>query len=636
MWKLNVNIFQKIPLRNRHVLILDMLLLLLTPAIALGLRVDLQTVGQYTKPLLLFTLVSLLIKWLVFYYFGLYRRYWLYANTADLFTIALATGVTTLLCTGFVFGQSLLPSITHLLPRSTSFIDGLLTLVVVGGNRFLVRFVQEEFQTANHRAKMRRVLVIGAGRTGAMCVRELQNADEAAFTPIAFLDDNPAKKGLQVRGLPVLGDIAQLPAIAKTHAIDDVVIAIPDAAGDVIRRIVKLCEVARVPSFILPSFTDLISGRLKVSQLRKVEIQDLLRRKPVQTDISHVHTLVHAHRVLVTGAGGSIGSELCRQLLQSQPAVLYLLGHGENSIFQLVQELKQTCLADKRLQQVAIYPIVADIRDYERLAQAFALAQPELVFHAAAHKHVPLMEMPHNIHDAVSNNVLGTWNLLQLCERTNVERFVLISSDKAVNPANVMGATKRLAEMLVQDVAYRTQRPFVAVRFGNVLGSRGSVVPIFEEQIRRGGPITITHPDMERFFMTIPEAVQLVLQAACFQQAGAIYVLDMGEPVKIVDLARDLIELSGYRVDQDIQIAFTGLRPGEKLSEELFTNTESHRRTQHEKIFQTSSQTNEVDFTMAVAQAFLRDMPEQSQFQLHEQLFRYVQRPSAVLLTAST
>jgi FlaA1/EpsC-like NDP-sugar epimerase len=358
--------------------------------------------------------------------------------------------------------------------------------------------------------------------------------------------------------------------------LDQVLIAMPTAPGQAIRAIKDVCESIPVACKTIPGIYELLSGTVEVNQIRDVQIEDLLRRDPVRIkadDASYVYHKV----VLITGAGGSIGSELCRQVAHRGPRKLVLLGHGENSIYLIQQEL---CAKFPSLELV---PVIADIRDKNRLCQVFEAHRPDVIFHAAAHKHVPLMEL--NLAEAVTNNISGTHHMLQAAEQFDVERFVLISSDKAVNPANIMGATKRIAELMVQDIAHRTGRNFVAVRFGNVLGSRGSVVPRFKRQIAAGGPVTITHPDMERYFMTIPEAVYLVLQAASLGQSGELFVLDMGEPVKIVDLARDLITLSGLQPDRDIEIKFTGIRPGEKLKERLFLDDEDYEPTPHEKVF---------------------------------------------------
>jgi FlaA1/EpsC-like NDP-sugar epimerase len=398
-----------------------------------------------------------------------------------------------------------------------------------------------------------------------------------------------------IHRIRVLGAREALPELVRQYHVEQVIIAMPTAPGKAVREIADICETAGIRARIIPGMYELLDGTVHINQLRDVQIEDLLRREPVRTDTAQVAALLRGRRVLVTGAGGSIGSELCRQIVRFDPAQLVLLGHGENSIFDIYNELRPASIAPApgRVQRdrsdlspslcSEVGAVIADIRSADRLRAVFAQYRPEIVFHAAAHKHVPLMET--NIEDAITNNVLGTQRLVEASVAAGVTHFVLISTDKAVNPTSVMGATKRVAELIVQSAARETGRCFVAVRFGNVLGSRGSVVPLFQKQILAGGPVTVTHRDIQRYFMTIPEAVQLVLQAAALGRGGDLFLLDMGEPVRIVDLARDLIRLSGLEPDQDIEIRYTGLRPGEKLSEDLFGADETRNRTQHEKIF---------------------------------------------------
>jgi FlaA1/EpsC-like NDP-sugar epimerase len=392
--------------------------------------------------------------------------------------------------------------------------------------------------------------------------------------------------------LPVLGDLAAIPDLVLAHEIDEIVIAMPRASGAVVRQVVRAALVAGVKTRTVPAMSDIISGRVSVASLRQVEIQDLLRRDPIQTDLDQVRVLATGETVMVTGAGGSIGSELVRQVARLEPAQVLLLGHGENSIFDILAELAE------RFPHVTAVPVVADVRDRERLRQIFEQYRPYSVFHAAAHKHVPLMEC--NVAEAVTNNVLGTKNVTELAAEYGVEHLVLISTDKAVRPTNIMGATKRVAEQIVQEIAESQERKFVAVRFGNVLGSRGSVVPTFLRQIRTGGPVTVTHPEMRRYFMTIPEAVQLVLQAGALGRGGEVFVLDMGEPVKVLDLATDLIRLSGLEVGTDIEIRFTGARPGEKLYEELFFDSENAIPTDHPKVLRAKNGTLPIGLSTVV------------------------------------
>ncbi len=569
-------------MRNRHLFLLDIVLLAVTPTLALVMRVDSAAwVASYAPALIRFTILALIIKLVIFFLFGLYRRYWRYASVDELVSIILAVGSAILIIAGVFFGAGILGlDNARSLPRSVPFIDGLLTLVVVGGSRFSVRIAAHKRRRSEQKNNSKTVLIVGAGDAGAVIARELLSSRHININPVGFVDDDPNKQKKSIHGIPVLGTRKDIPRLAKQYDVEEVVIAIPTAPGNVIREIRTLCEAAGVPSRTMPGMYEILSGQISVSQLRNVDIEDLLRREPICINAQDVEKMLSGKRVLVTGAGGSIGSELCRQMARWSPDHLILLGHGENSVFLIEQELRH------RWPKLSLGVVVADIRDLPRLTAIFEQTKPQVIFHAAAHKHVPMMEA--NCADAISNNVGGTRALVQLAERFGVERFVLISSDKAVNPTNVMGVTKRVSEKIVQAVAQRTGRPYVAVRFGNVLGSRGSVVPTFREQIAWGGPVTVTHPEVTRYFMTIPEAVQLVLQAATLAgtecQTG-VFVLDMGKPIKIVDLARDLIELSGKEVGRDIEIVFTGLRPGEKLFEELFRDGEDYRRTRHTKIF---------------------------------------------------
>ncbi len=586
-------------LRNRHFLLLDGLILCFTPSLALMLRVEgSQALETYGPGLAIYTIVALIIRLPIFYVLGLYARYWRYASVDEMIQIVTAGLVSTMLIVAVFFGvripalgicDALEPACT--LPRSIPFIDALLVVLAVGATRFSVRAAALHSQRGRRDRSLQRVLIMGAGEAGTMIVREMNANPQIGLDPIGFVDDDPEKRGARIRGLPVLGDRAALPHLVEEHKIDQVIIAMPTAPGKAIREVLAICEQVGVPTKTMPGMYELLGGQVSVNQLRNVQIEDLLRRDPVQTDIAAVQDLLHGRCVLVTGGGGSIGSELCRQILRCHPARLVIVGHGENSIFEIQQELQRAVngAGGRRVngRQPSSLPevisVIADIRFPERLLHTFQQHRPHIVFHAAAHKHLPLME--ENPGEAITNNVLGTRNVLHAALACGVERFVLISTDKAVNPTSIMGASKRVAELLVHQAAKQSGRPYAAVRFGNVLGSRGSVVLTFKQQIAAGGPVTVTDPQMTRFFMTIPEAVQLVLQAVVLGQGGETFVLDMGEPVRIVDLARDLISLSGLEVGRDIDITFTGLRPGEKLYEELFVGGEDYQRTAHQKIF---------------------------------------------------
>ncbi|BDB11810.1 polysaccharide biosynthesis protein [Thermus thermophilus] len=445
--------------------------------------------------------------------------------------------------------------------------------------RLGVRLYWEEKKGRGKGGTKKRVLVVGAGEAGTMVVREMLRHPEAGLYPVGFLDDDPNKRGQTIAGVRVVGALDDLPRAVRALEVDEVLVAIPSAPGSVVRKVVELARAVGVSYRILPGIHEILSGRVGLSQIREVRVEDLLRREPVRLNLEEIAGYLEGRVVLVTGAGGSIGSELVRQVARFHPEQVVLLGRGENSLFSLEKEL------EAQWPELRYKVVVADVRDQDRLRRVFQAYRPQVVFHAAAHKHVPLMEVQPD--EAILNNVGGTHNVVKLCLEFGVERLVNISTDKAVNPTSVMGASKRVAEQVVAWGASRAApgQVFVSVRFGNVLGSRGSVVPLFLEQIKRGGPVTVTHPEMRRYFMTIPEAAQLVLQAGGMGENGRVYVLDMGEPVRILDLAKDLIRLAGFEPYRDIDIVFTGVRPGEKLFEELLTAEEGTEASYHEKIW---------------------------------------------------
>lgn len=570
--------------RNRHFLALDIFILLLTPAAALFLRISSSSEFEgYFSSLLVITLSFLLVKLVFFYFSNLYKRYWQYASVDELARIALVFGTVLIVQYGlfFLFRES--GMVSRGFPRSVPLIEGLLAFVAVGGSRFSVRLADRIRQRARDPRGCEPVLMVGAGEASVAIASEMQGNYRLGLKPVVFVDDDPEKQGLHIRGITVEGSCDEIPVLAQKYRLKRAVIAITTVTGKDIRRILEICSKAGLKTRMVPGVSELLSGRVNVRQLRSVRIEDLLRREPVQVEETAISETVSGARVLVTGGGGSIGGELCRQILMYNPASLILFDHSENAVFEMLVELQSR---KARLQSACdLVGLIGDIRDKGRLNQVFETCLPEIVFHAAAHKHVPLLE--ENISEAVINNVQGTINVLDMCSRFDVSRFVMLSSDKAVNPTSVMGATKRVAELLVRQTATRKNLPYVSVRFGNVLGSRGSVVPRFQEQIKAGGPVTVTDPDVERFFMSIPEAAQLVLQASALAECGEVYVLDMGEPIKIIDLAEDLIRLSGLEPGVDIEIEITELRKGEKLSEELFLHSENPRPTRHEKILVT-------------------------------------------------
>ena len=568
------------PIRNRFLLAADLVLIVTSVLASFALRLDLGPTFVYFMPQAWAMVgVALVVKPTVYYFFGLYRRYWVYASVRELRLIAVATTaaqVVVALLLMLAILTSLLPAT---FPRSVIFIDWLFSLFSVGGLRLTVRLIAESgqlSQKSDGHGGLRRAVVVGAGDAGVLVVREMQRNPQLHMQPVAFVDDDPEKLRKDIHGVRVVGKLKDLQSVIDRSRAREVVIAIPSAPGDVVRLVTQICRRKGIPFRTMPGIYELIGGQVNVSRLREVEISDLLRRQPARIDDEVVGRTLAGKRVLVTGAGGSIGLELCRQVARWAPSQLILLGHGENSIFEALLELGEN------YPELPMRPVIADIRDRGRIGAIFSELKPQVVFHAAAHKHVPLMEL--NVTEAVSNNVLGTRSVVDAALEAGTERLVLISTDKAVQPSSVMGATKALAEMIVRDAAVRTGLPYVSVRFGNVLGSRGSIVPLFKRQIARGGPVTITHPEMKRYFMTIPEAVHLVLQAAGLGEGsdrGEVYVLRMGEQVPIVDLAEDLIRLSGLEPGKDIEIQFTGVRPGEKLEEALWDEGMQYETTSH-------------------------------------------------------
>ena len=507
---------------------------------------------------------------IIFWRFGLYRGLWRYASVTDLRRIFLAV----------LTAAALIPlvlwmfRISAVIPRSVLVIDPALLLLLMGGSRFIYRLWKEHGFYRNLKLNVEPVLVLGASDAAVGLSKELARSRD--WRLVGFLDDNVDKHGRILNGIKVLGALDSLPQWTERMSVKQAIIAMPSASHQVRKRAIEICNQARVKVLTVPSFDDLLSGRVAISQLRAVELDDLLGRDPVQLDAAGLHELFTGKTVLVTGAGGSIGSELCRQIINFKPRTLVMFELNEFALYNMEQEMTA------KFADLDIVCLIGDVRDAARLDQVFSEYKPAVVFHAAAYKHVPLMEQ-HNAWQAIRNNVLGTWSVATAAQRHDVEKFVLISTDKAVNPTNVMGASKRLAEMVCQGLQQPGGTRFIMVRFGNVLGSTGSVIPKFREQIAKGGPITVTHPDITRYFMSIPEAAQLVLQASLMGKGGEIFVLDMGDPVKIVDLANDLIRLSGLSKD-DIRIEFTGLRLGEKLHEELLADNEHTLHTPHIKL----------------------------------------------------
>ena len=520
---------------------------------------------------LIVSAITIISSYLFFSFrLSLYKKAWEYASTGELILI-LKTVTYSILLTGvvqlFIF-QTIYLKVIMVLWMSQ--------LLIIGGSRFVWRIYRDNYLTFENSKK--RTLIIGAGSAGTMVARQLLRNNDSELCPVAFIDDSPTKQNLDILGVPVVAGVDQIEKQVSKLEIDNIIIAIPSLSSKRVKEIFQECAKTSAKTKILPMIEDIVTGKVSVTQLRDVKVEDLLGRDPVHLDIEKISDYIKNQVVLVTGAGGSIGSEICRQIAKYRPKQLILLGHGENSIHAIEMQL----LENYNAIDFELTTEIADIQDESKVKQIFDYYTPDVVYHAAAHKHVPLMER--NPEEAVKNNMIGTLNVAKAAAWSNTGTFVMISSDKAVNPTNVMGATKRLSEMIIQSMNGTCQTKFVAVRFGNVLGSRGSVIPIFTKQIAEGGPVKVTHPDMVRYFMTIPEASSLVIQAGALTQGGEIFVLDMGEPVKIVDLAKNLIRLSGHSFEE-IGVEFSGIRPGEKLFEELLKDDEVQENQIYPKIY---------------------------------------------------
>jgi FlaA1/EpsC-like NDP-sugar epimerase len=548
---------------------IDMLIVATVAYLSLAIRFEGKIPPGYGELVLKFLPFDIAIVIGFFWIFGLYRRLWQYASIGELLAIVGAVTGSSALILGY--SQFFDP----FLPRSVVIIAWFLMILSVGGSRLSIR-VMKHLKCVSHNGQSR-ILIVGAGDTGATVAREIHQHHQESKRIVGFVDDAKSKRGRILLGYKILGSRHDLKRLVDQYQVDEIIISINSVTGEQLRGIVNDCRQTGRLVRMVPGTDVLYNGRSTVDQLREVDLEDLLRRPAVRQDLTQLARYLHDKRILVTGAGGSIGSELCRQISRLQPNSLTLLGKGENSIYEIYQELHT------KYPDLHIEPVIADIRDQKRIRAVFNRIRPEVVFHAAAHKHVPLMELQPE--EAVQNNIFGTKNVAEAAHAAGTGIFVMISTDKAVNPTSVMGTTKRVAEQVIQCINQTSRTRFVAVRFGNVLGSRGSVVPLFKKQIAVGGPVTVTHPEMQRYFMTIPEAVQLVLQAGTMARGGEVFVLDMGQPVKIYDMACTLIELAGLRPHQDIEIKFTGLRPGEKLFEELLSAEEGTSATAHEQIF---------------------------------------------------
>lgn len=553
--------------------LIDFILVSLSIYLGLFLRFDGKIIEPFLSRFINSFAFLAIINIIIYYLFGIYHSLWRNASIDELAMLMFATVTASItdLFVGYILNIRL--------PRSVYVISWLLTFMLMGSFRISYRVLRriKNMNIPLH-DKRKRVMVIGGGDAGSMVIKELKTAGYMQYHPVAVIDDDKWKQNLKIHGVPVMGDRNNICEIAEKEAIDEIIIALPSVDKKEVSEILDICKKTKCKLKILPGVYEIIDDRVRLSQIRDVSIDDLLGRDEVKLNMQEVSGYLKDEVVLVTGGGGSIGSELCRQIARFRPRKLIILDIYENNAYDLQNELLHIYKKDINLDVV-----IASVRDKKRLRQVFETYRPGVVFHAAAHKHVPLMEM--NPAEAVKNNIFGTLNTAQCADEFGAKRFVLISTDKAVNPTNIMGATKRVAEMIIQSMDKLSKTEFVAVRFGNVLGSNGSVIPLFKKQIADGGPVTVTHPEITRFFMTIPEAARLVIEAGAMAKGGEIFILDMGKPVKILDLAKDLIRLSGFEPDRDIKIEFTGLRPGEKLYEELLLAEEGIQSTVHEKIF---------------------------------------------------
>jgi len=562
--------------KNRLILIgIDVILVNLSIVLSLFVRFEGQINDQFLQYFEVYKdnfILITVVKILVFYYFKLYSSIWRYASINEMIKIVSASIAASALMISVLFLKQ------TVLPRSVYVIATMFDMMFIGGFRFSVRSISTMYFGRRKKGQDRkRIMVIGAGDAGAMIIREYKNHFSVSSIPVVVVDDDRAKQGQRISGVPVEGGREHIPELVKKYSINEIVIAIPSASKKEVSDIVRICKRTGAKLKILPGIYELIDGVVSVSSIREVQIEDLLGREEVRIDIDEVKNHLRGKTIMVTGGGGSIGSELCRQIAIQRPSKLVMVDIYENTTYDVQNELRRT------FKDLNLKVYIASVRDKQRISELLRSEMPEIIFHAAAHKHVPLME--DSPKEAIKNNVFGTWNLARAAMESGVDKFVMVSTDKAVNPTNVMGATKRLCEIIVQSMNPLSKTEFVAVRFGNVLGSNGSVIPLFKKQIAAGGPVTVTHPEVIRYFMTIPEAVQLVLQAGAMAHGGEIFVLDMGEPVRIMDLAEDLIRLSGFEPHIDIPIEIVGLRPGEKLFEELLLDEEGILDTKNKKIF---------------------------------------------------
>jgi len=575
---------------NKKFLIYDSFLVTFFLYFALLLRFDFKIPSEYILFFKFSIIPVILITIFCNRLFNLYDFIWKYASIGELLSIVYSVTLTNIIFIlySYTINYTLLDLMHYRFPATVHIIFWVLSVGALGGTRFLYRIIEKNENSTTLNEKKSKLLIVGAGDAGAMLIKEVKKHNSLNYDIIGLIDDDEYKVGQVINGIKILGGREDIEDICKKNNVEEIFIALPSAPFQERKYIYNICKKTGCKLKTLPGIYEIINGDVNISQLRDVDINDLLGRPPVKLNNENINEYILDKVVMVTGGGGSIGSELCRQIVKFKPKKLIILDIYENNAYDLQMELKY------KYPDLDLAVVIASIRDFERLKEIFSKYRPYVVFHAAAHKHVPLME--DNVVEAIKNNIIGTYNVVKCSHMYNVRRFVQISTDKAVNPTNVMGATKRFCEKIIQAFDKGSETEYVAVRFGNVLGSNGSVIPLFKKQIMQGGPITVTHPEINRFFMTIPEAAQLVIQAGAMAKGGEIFVLDMGEPVKIVDLARDLIRLSGLKPDEDIKIEYSGLRPGEKLYEELLMDEVALTSTEHEKIFVEKPMGFDVDY----------------------------------------
>lgn len=576
--------------KDKKLILYDILLVILSLYLALLLRFDFRIPIEYMEFFKLSIIPAVIINLFFNKIFHLYDSIWKYASIEELMSIVYSVSLSNvvILIYSYFINYKLLETRYIRFPYGVHVIFWLLSVVALGGTRFIYRIVEERNSDKGNGKENKRLLIIGAGDAAALLIKEIKRSNNLNYEIVGLIDDDPCKKGKQISGVKVIGGRENIVGICKENKVEEIILAIPSVDIATKRTIINICKDTNAKLKTLPGIYEIIDSKFSMNKIRDVNIEDLLGREEVKLNNDNINKYIKDKVVLVTGGGGSIGSELCRQIAKFNPKELLILDIYENNAYDLQMELNYN------------YPnlnkevIIASIRDEKKLGEVFEKYRPEVVFHAAAHKHVPLME--NNPAEAIKNNVIGTYNVVKCSHQFGVKKFVQISTDKAVNPTNIMGATKRFCEIIIQAFDTISSTEYVAVRFGNVLGSNGSVIPLFKKQIAHGGPVTVTHPEINRYFMTIPEAAQLVIQAGGMAKGGEIFVLDMGEPVKIADLAKDLIRLSGYQPDVDIKIEYTGLRPGEKLYEELLMNEIALTSTEHDKIYIEKPAGNSIEF----------------------------------------